>query len=190
MLGLPDFDITSKGEISTAFVSRDLSTFYQAISFIKNLNYGRNANNDDLKTVFTDNKGTCSTKHALLKELATENGIEEIRLMLGIFKMSGTNTPKVLGTLSKHGLSYVPEAHIYLRYDTAIFDFTNPASSPADFADDLLYETEIRPDEITAPKVKAHKTFLAQWLEENKDIGYSLDELWNIRERCISDLSL
>jgi len=76
-------------------------TFKSATDFVANLNYGRNVNKDDLKTLFDDNCGTCSTKHALLKTLADENGFNEIKLVIGIFKMNSENTNEISETLKK-----------------------------------------------------------------------------------------
>jgi hypothetical protein len=186
---LPNFDIKSDAKISREFLKRNILTFHQATKYIQNLDYGRNENKDDLSTVFTDNKGTCSTKHALLKQLADENAFTHIKLVLGIFKMSAASTPKIGNTLSKNNLKYIPEAHNYLKYGNIIFDFTKQNSSSADFIDDLLFETEIQPNEISQHKIQMHKTFLTNWLNENNNINYSLDELWKIREQCIQDLS-
>ena len=104
---LPDFNIKPGDAISREFLSHNIQSFHEAVEFIRNLRYGRNADKNDLKTVFADNKGTCSTKHALLKKLADEHNIPGIRLMLGIFKMDGRNTPPVAGTLNINGLAYI-----------------------------------------------------------------------------------
>lgn len=189
MKKLPNFDIKSNGEISKEFLRRNILTFHQATEYIQNLSYGRNSNKDELKTLFTDHKGTCSTKHAILKQLADENDFKNIKLTLGIFKMSADNTPKAEKTLLENKLKYIPEAHSYLKYENEIFDFTNQNSSSADFVNDLLFETEIQPNEINQPKIQIHKDFLINWLNENHNIIYSLDELWKIREQIIQDLS-
>src|SRR5690606_38829724 len=137
---------------------------------------------------FSDNCGTCSTKHAVLKQLADENNFDRIKLILGIFKMNGINTPQVGERLRKNNLTYIPEAHNYLKYQNQIFDFTKPGSS-LNFVNDLLVEIKIQPDEIQAPKIKIRKKYLAEFLKNDKTIHYSLDELWEIREQCIRDLS-
>ncbi len=186
---LPDFDIRPDGEISKEFLRKGILTFLQAIEYVKNLRYGRNSNKDDLKIIFAENRGTCSTKHALLKQLAAENDFNNIQLLIGIFRMNTTNTPKVANTLSKANLMYIPEAHCYLKYDGILFDFTLQNSSPENFANDLLFETEIAPGEISEFKIRIHKRFLERWLFENKDIPYTQEQLWEIRELCIGDLS-
>lgn len=189
MSQIPNFDIQSDGEISKEFLKRNILTFHQATVYIQNLDYGRNPNKDDLKTIFTDNKGTCSTKHAILKQLADEHDFDSIELKLGIFKMSAANTPKIGRILLEKNLKYIPEAHNYLKYGNDIFDYTKQNSTPADFVNDLIFETAIRPNEINQPKIQMHKNFLVNWLNENQEITYSIEELWAIREQCIQNLS-
>jgi len=65
------------------------------------LPYGRTANRTDLSLVISEQKGTCSSKHALLKEVADLNGIKGIDLIIGIYKMSEANTPGIGDELSK-----------------------------------------------------------------------------------------
>lgn len=186
---LPDFAIQPNGEISKEFLLLDIRTFHQATDLIKSLDYGRNTNKNNLKTVFSDNRGTCSTKHAVLKQLADEHNFKQIKLVLGIFKMNGINTPKVADRLRENNLTYIPEGHNYLKYKNQIFDFTKLGYSPLKFVTDLLFEIEIQPDEIHEPKMEIHKKYLVEFLKNNKTINYSLDELWAIREKCIQDLS-
>jgi hypothetical protein len=185
MKELPDFTINPKGQVSLAFLTRNITSMHQACTYVNHMPYGRNGNKNDLCTVFEDNCGTCSTKHALLKQLADENNFRELKLIIAMYKMSGLNTPAVSVTLKKHGLVYIPEAHNYLKYKERIFDFTRiPAFN---VAADLLEETEIMPEQIGAHKIAYHKNYLENWLKEN-ETGLELEELWSIREQCIRDL--
>lgn len=186
---LPDFKIEQKGKIADDFLKSHITTFHKAVVYIQNLEYGRNSNKDDLNTVFTDNKGTCSTKHAVLKQLCIEHGMDQVKLFVGIFKMNAVNTPMVGERLRSNHLSYIPEAHTYLKYKGHYYDFTTKTSSPNDFVDDLLFETEIQPSQINSDKIQLHQDYLRKWLNENTVIGLSLDEIWHIREQCILDLS-
>ena len=88
----PDFKITQAGIISDQFLQRGVNTYKAAAAYAGRLPYARNANKNDLVTVFSDNCGTCSTKHALLKQLAQEQGFSGLKLMVGIFKMNRHNT--------------------------------------------------------------------------------------------------
>lgn len=189
MINQPDFDIKSMGQISKEFTDRNIVTFNQASLFIRQLAYGRNADKNNLATVFTDNCGTCSTKHALLKRLADENEFEKVKLIVGLFKMNKKNTPQVSSTLEKYNLEYIPEAHCYLKYEDKIIDLTKLNSIPTDFLDELIEEIEILPEQITDFKVNYHKNYLASWLDNNKQINLSLNDLWKIREECIQQLS-
>ncbi len=101
MTNQPDFDIKSKGQISKEFIDRNIVTFNKAALFVRQLAYGRNADKNNLASVFADNCGTCSTKHALLKRLADENNFEKVKLIVGLFKMNKENTPEISVTLQK-----------------------------------------------------------------------------------------
>ncbi len=183
----PDFDITSTEPISRAFLDRGITSFYTASAFIHKLPYGRNHDRNDQFTVFTDMRGTCSTKHALLKRLVDENHVRGFELMLGIFRITGSNTPPVAATLNTYHLDHIPEAHTYLRYGDQILDYTTVPS--IEFADDLIVEIEISPEEITDFKIAYHKTYFEEWLARESTIPYSIEELWSIREECIAALS-
>ncbi len=189
MLHLFDFDINANGPISECFLSRNIHTFTHAAEFIKRLPYKRNTNKEELTSVFTDNHGTCSTKHAILKQLATENNRDDLKLALGIFRMNALNTPKISATLQKYYLAYIPEAHNYLRFEGRILDYTFPNSTDTSFEQDLLEEIIIQPGQITDFKVNYHTAYLQKWLLENTHIQHTLEEIWKIREQCIQSLS-
>ena len=184
-----NFHITSDQEISKLFKQNHCFDFLSASEFVRNLPYRRNLNKDNLATIFTDNCGTCSTKHALLKTLAEENNQADYKLILGIFRMNGENTLKIKLVLENHNLEYIPEAHNYLKFKNKILDFTKKNSSENDFINDLLEEIEIEPHKINQFKIEFHKNYLKNWLAKNPQIPFSLDELWKIREECIKALS-
>lgn len=182
-----DFKITGTGEISLAFLQRGCSSFAQASAFVQDLPYKRNADKDDPLCVPRDGCGTCGTKHALLKRLADENGFTSISLVTGIFAMSGANTPAVAATLARHGLEYLPEAHNYLKHGGKVLDFTK--AEPFDFIPYLMEEKDTDAADISEAKIKYHKNYLTGWLARNTGVPHSLIELWEIRERCISDIA-
>jgi thiol-disulfide isomerase/thioredoxin len=183
-----DFDIKSSGQISKKFIDKNISTFKEASNFVRQLPYGRNENKNDLVLMFSDNCGTCSSKHALLKLLADENGFKDLKLIVGLFKMNKINTPEISMTLKLNDLEYIPEAHCYLKFNGTILDFTKSNSKPSEFIDDLIEESEIIPNQITEYKVKYHKNYLLNWLNDNK-INLTLSDIWKIREQCIQDIT-
>jgi hypothetical protein len=85
--------------ISTAFLNLATADLRAAGRRVCELPYGRNGNPDDPLAVLTDQRGTCSTKHVLLRRLAIEQGIDLV-LVLGIYEMNEHNTPGV-GTVLK-----------------------------------------------------------------------------------------
>jgi hypothetical protein len=161
--------------------------FLETIDFIKQIPYGRNSNRENFLLVITENKGTCSSKHAYLKDFANKNNFPNVQLIFGIYKMNEQNTK--LGTiLSDHNLEYIPEAHCYLKIDGETVDVT---SKDADFDKikfDLLQEIEIEPFQVADFKVKYHQEFIKNWLIQTKS-NFTCDEIWKIREMCIKKLS-
>ncbi len=83
----------------------------------------RNTCPDDPLIVLTEQRGTCSTKHALLRRLAIEQNLD-VALVLGIYEMAEQNTPGVGDILRKYELVLLPEAHCYLRMARRRIDVT------------------------------------------------------------------
>jgi hypothetical protein len=185
-----NFKIVNSGVVSDAFTSLGVRDFEGAANYIRQLPYGRNANKLDLLTVFSDDCGTCSTKHALLKLLANEQQVgDELELVMGMIKMSAANTPRVKHILEQHELPYMPEAHMYLKYNGEVLDYTASGFNISGYDKaDVISETDIEPDQIADHKVNYQKAFMKQWLIEHPEIPYNLDELFAIRETCIKAL--
>lgn len=183
---IPNFNLTANGPISNHFMQNEMTTFYQAIKYIRQLHYGRSKlpypNN-----ILEDKRGTCSTKHACIKELAEENNIRSIKLQLCIYPMSEENTPGVGTVLNRYKLDYILESHVYIAYDEERYDFTFPHTNEMKWENDILIESEIDVDQILDYKKEYHKTILKDWIERDK-LKYTLKELWQIRESCIHSL--
>ncbi|MBW4361731.1 hypothetical protein KZH69_14655 [Flavobacterium sp. NAS39] len=149
--------------------------------------YGRNANRDDLSLVLIENKGTCSSKHAFLKEVANQNKIPNVKLIIGIYKMNESNT-KIGKILTDNNIDFIPEAHCYLNISGERFDFTTRSSNFTKIKDDLLKEIEIEPYQVGEFKIKFHKNFIKKWLSDS-NATITFEQLWAIREQCIIYLS-
>lgn len=178
---------TSKKTLTQLAKSMGLVTWQQLTNLVKKLPYGRNKNRTDVSLVLTEMKGTCSSKHALLKAIADENCFTDVKLHLGIFKMNKTNTPKIGKLLNEKQLPYIPEAHCYISMTGKRIDFTNEQSDIDKIANDIIREIEILPQQVATYKTEYHREFLKQWLVEMK-INYTLEQLWEIRESCINIL--
>jgi hypothetical protein len=163
--------------------------FKELIDKIKNLPYGRNANRYDFSLVISENKGTCSSKHAFLKDFADKNEIENVKLYIGIFKMSEANTPKLGDLLLRNNIEYIPEAHCYLKINQIPVDATTSDSFYDKIKQDIMEEIEIIPNQVSDFKVEYHKAFLKKWIKETNQ-NNTFEEIWKIREQCIEKLSL
>jgi len=186
---LPLCRLKPSGMVSTAFLSLATADLRAAGQQVCELPYGRNRNPNDPLTVLTEQRGTCSTKHALLRRLAIEQRIDLV-LMLGIYEMNEGNTPGVGSVLQKHRLKALPEAHCYLRFGNEGIDVTRQRASDLEPISHFLYEEEIHPNQITLYKIGVHKSFLQRWMAEGQGAGeMTLASIWAIREECITALS-
>ena len=184
---LADHALVAEGHITHLFRAAGIRDFASAAQLILRLPYGRIADRSKFWLVLDERRGTCTTKHALLAELAAENHIEA-QLMLGIYEMAERNTPGVGRVLDKYGLSYIPEAHCYLRYRGKRIDVTG-VTPGADPITHFLHEEPITVDQIGAYKNDFHKRFLGEWLLGIAVLqGYGVERVWRIREECIAAL--
>lgn len=189
MAGPFNFKIKSSLACSTCCKTNALYDFLSLSYFVKSLPYGRPKNSADFTAVLIENKGTCSTKHAFLKQVAIENKEEDIQLFIGLYKMNNANTKGVGSVLKNYNLDYIPEAHTYLKINGVISDFTSTTISSEPFENTLLQETEIQPNQVGDFKVTYHQNYLKQWIKD-KHLNHNFDTLWRIRELCIQELSL
>ncbi len=162
--------------------------FNELIEKVKHIPYGRNSNRYDFKLIISENKGTCSSKHAFLKDFANKNNIPNIKLYIGIFKMNEENTSKIFPLLSENQIKYIPEAHCYLKVDGIPLDITTSESFYYKIKNDILEEIEIEPIQVAEYKVNYHKEFLKKWIIETNQ-NKTFNEIWIIREKCIQKLS-
>lgn len=173
--------------VSDAFLQAGIPTFVRACEQVKHLPYGRNSNRFNPLLVLQEQRGTCSSKHALLAMLAQEQQYgDAIQLMLGIFAMHAQNTPAVQHILSQHALDYIPEAHCYLRIHGEVLDITQPV--PICFEPDLLQEQPIQAADVATVKVQLHQHFISEWVRQQPQLLHTPEAIWHIRELCIAAL--
>jgi hypothetical protein len=179
-----------EGAVTAAFLRIGTKDLRSAAKYVRCLPYARNTRPDDPLIVLTEERGTCSTKHALLRRLAIEQNLDVV-LVLGIYEMAEQNTPEVGDILRKYELVLLPEAHCYVRMAGRRIDVTRAVDQvPFAAISRFLHEEDIEPVQITDYKVALHKQFLSKWIADNSGLGgRSLADLWKIREECIARLS-
>ena len=183
-----DYKLTSKDELTTVIRNSGIETWNELIEFVKGLPYGRNANRTDFGLVVTQKKGSCSSKHAMLKKVADLNKITNIKLILGIYRMSEKNTPKIGNALSENSIDFIPEAHCYLKIDNIRTDITTYQSDFDKIENDIIIELEIEAEQVAEFKVEYHRDYLKNWISKN-NMERGFDEIWQIREKCIENLT-
>lgn len=181
-----NFQLTSEETKSSLFRSNGIHDFQSACEYIAALPYGRNSKREDFSLVFEEQRGTCSSKHALLAELALENGMDQIELIAGIFLMSPETHPKLSNFFADKSYSVLPECHCYLRYRGERYDFTDTSDGMLRIAPTIVREQRIDPNQVIDWKIVIHKDYLERWLRRNPQIQLSLEELWQERERAIA----
>ncbi len=175
-------------DLTKKIKAKGIQTWTELLNYTQQLPYGRNSNRTDVSLVLTEEKGTCSSKHAFLKKVADLNKLSDVKLILAIYKMNKSNTKAIGNTLANNSIEYIPEAHCYLKINGLATDITTNSSDFEKIKDAILYEEEIEPEQVASYKVDFHKTYLKDWLQKN-NLPYTFDELWAIRETCIQNLS-
>ncbi|SHI32643.1 hypothetical protein [Aquimarina spongiae] len=184
---MKNYHLLAEDPLTQPILSKGIKDWSGLLEYVRHIPYGRNANRTDVSLVIKEHQGTCSSKHALLKTVADLNSIPAT-LIMGIYKMNVNNTPKIGNVLEEHDLDYIPEAHCYLRIGDQTIDVTSASSSFDRIQDAVLEEQAIIPEQVGAYKVDVHKIFIKEWIVEN-NISLSFEEVWNLREQCIKNLS-
>jgi len=184
----PTYNLSSADPLTTLARSRQIHNWEALLTYLRQLPYGRTSSRSDLSLVLTENRGTCSSKHALAKQLADLNKISGVELILAIYKMSEINTPGIGTHLSDNNLAYMPEAHSYLKVNGQRIDITTQASDVSKIIEDIVLERAIEADQVGDFKVAYRKSYIEQW-RKDEELALRLDELWSIREQCIASLA-
>ncbi len=178
----PDFPLTN-GELARRFRALGMCGFHAAVGWVHALPYGRNADRANYGRVLVEQRGTCSTKHALLAALAREEQVH-VPLRIGIYLMDEMNTPGIGETLRSRGFSSIPEAHCVLVAGRERVDVTFPNSSGR-CTERFIAERDIEPEEIGAVKLAWHRDFVERWARAER---LDPDAVWSAREACIAAL--
>jgi catechol 2,3-dioxygenase-like lactoylglutathione lyase family enzyme len=187
-LALKHAELTATDPTTQLILAAGITNWDQLTNHVKLLPYGRNSNRHQPELVISEGRGSCSSKHALLKQVADLNEILGVELILGVYKMNTTNTPKIGDALVGSGLDFVPEAHCYIKINNKRIDLTTTNARIDLIEADLLEEIAITPDQVVQFKVDFHRDFMHKWIAQTES-SLSFDEVWAVRERCIEQMS-
>jgi hypothetical protein len=187
VFSLKHLTLPSTDPLTSLVKEKGISTWSELMDFTQQLPYGRNQNREDFSLVIRENKGTCSSKHSFLKKVADLNKFDNVKLILGMYRMNHLNTPKIGKTISDSGLTYIPEAHCYLQLNNQRIDITHGNANMDHLMGDIMEEMYIEPEQVNTFKVDYHKKYIQKWMMENK-VELDFEKVWEIREQCIKKL--
>jgi hypothetical protein len=119
----PNTQIESAGPMSHRFLEMGAATFAEACRRVHEMPYGYNSDREDPMILFKEGKGTCTTKHRVIGELAGELGIP-VEKHIGIYAMTEAVVAGTDPILEKYGLPYIPMIHCFLVYGGYRVDLT------------------------------------------------------------------
>ncbi len=120
---LPDTEIIPVGEFSKKFLELAITTFRDACSYVHDIDYGSNTNYEDRMILFKENKGTCTSKHAVIAGLAQELNIPLFKHVC-VYRFTEEITTGVDKIIKQYEIPYVPMVHCFLVYENYRFDLT------------------------------------------------------------------
>jgi len=183
---LVNFKIQAHGRISQICLKRGLQYLKDVVDYLRNLPNSRTSDKRDLSMVLIEGKGTCSAKHALLAQLAAENGVSDVKLALCTYNISARVHPKAGPILKRYGLPALPEARCFIKYRGGIY---NLCGRHCAVYPDIVSEIEIAPLQTATFKKRYHRNYIENWLQiEKLNRQWSTDDIWRIREECMEAL--
>jgi hypothetical protein len=167
----PDKPISNVGPISAKFLSLGIHSFSDACRYVHVLPYGYNTDRDDLMILFKENKGTCTTKHAVIATLAEEQSLPIVK-NIGIYRMSEEIVTGTNEILAKFHLPYVPMIHCFLVYGEFRVDLSegnnNGKNRPIE---DFLYTQQVDPNISAKDEYFLYRRALEEQILKRKEMA-------------------
>jgi len=181
-----NFEIAGGGPVAEEVRRHGFDRFLVLAQHVRQLPYGRPSCARDVLAVLREGRGTCSSKHRLLAEVAHECDHPEVELAVGLYAMSEQNTPGVGAVLEAAGFVSIPEAHCYLRLGGRRYDFTGLSSGASSPFEALVSEHFIPLARLPEEKLKLHQDAIRAWATLH---GLPFADAWALREACIQALA-
>ncbi|HSO20241.1 MAG TPA: hypothetical protein VLT88_12315, partial [Desulfosarcina sp.] len=160
------------------FVGLGIESFHAACRFVHELPYGYNSDRDDQMTLFTEKKGSCTTKHAVIASLAEESGLP-VGKHIGIYAMTEAIVSGTDRILHQYGLPHLPMIHCFLVHGPHRVDLTEGNHNGKNRPIDEFLHTE-----PVAPTIPAKEEYL-KYRRALKDLLERRDELKGIAMKTI-----
>ncbi len=179
----PDKAIQGIGQVSRAFMALGIATFHQACHHVHQMPYGYNSDREDLMILFKEQKGTCTTKHAVIATLAQELDLPVIK-RVGIYAMTEALVTGASAILDKYRLPYVPMLHCFLEHAPVRVDLTegnrNGKNGPIS---EFLFTEQVTPNVSEKEEYLIYRKALAETILNRRELeGVDLRRILQARE--------
>ena len=142
---LPDAQITPRGKISQRFLALGISSFKEACRYVHDTPYGYNSDYEDRMIFFKEQKGTCTTKHAVIAGLAEELDLPVFK-KVGIYKFTEEISQGAGKIMEKYDIPYIPMVHCFLVYKEFRFDLTEGNNNgKKENPDEFIHTAQVDP---------------------------------------------
>jgi hypothetical protein len=183
----PDKKILPGGFLSDKFLELELDRFQDACRYVHELPYGYNANREDPLILFKENKGSCTTKHAVIATLAEELALP-IKKSIAIYAMTEDLVTGSDLILDKLDLPYIPMIHCFLVYRHFRIDLTegnhNGKNRPVK---DFLFTRPVAANISAKEEYLLYRKALAELVAERAELkGIPLKRFLRAREEGLA----
>lgn len=170
-----EFEILSNEKVSTFLKENNVHFFQSAIAFFKS---NLNALDECLKLVVEDSDNTMTTVakfHAVLAQLAVENDISEVELVVGIFIVNATSFPELTDYFSSKSYDNVALSTCYFVIDGERIDFLKGNNFLDKISKRFVREQRVDPHQAKEWREKIYEDYIGKWLKRNSAITETLE---------------
>jgi len=188
---LPDKSISNAGIISAEFLSLGIESFKEACRYVHELPYGYNTDRDDLMILFKENKGTCTTKHAVIATLAEELDLPIVK-NIGIYGMTEEIVTGTNEILAKYSLPYVPMVHCFLVYGEYLVDLSEGNDNGKNRSiEEFLFTQQVEPKISAKDEYLLYRKALKDHILKRKEMrGVEITKILHAREEGLHCLAV
>ncbi len=185
----PNETISNVSAISAKFLRLGIRSFIDACRYVHELPYGYNSDRDDLMILFKENKGTCTTKHAVIATLALELNLP-VKKSVGIYAMTEEIVTGTNDILAKYNLPYVPMIHCFLVYDKYRVDLSEGNNNGKNRAiEDFLFTQIVEPNISAKDEYLLYRRALKDRILTRKEMaGANIRQILQAREEGLKQL--
>lgn len=159
---LPNATIDPAGPVSEKFLELGVRTFHDACRHVHGMPYGYNSDRDDPMMLFKEGKGSCTTKHAVIANLARELGLP-VEKEIGVYAMTEDLVTGTDSILKRYDLPYIPMIHCFLAGDGVRVDLTEGNHNGKNRSiEEFLHTERVIPDISAKDEYLRYRTALKE----------------------------